>query len=131
MPEENVFAATGRRKEAVARVRLSAGKGAFTINGREVRDYLTRETLVNHAREPLMATELNSQVDVSVRCVGGGIAGQAGAVRLAVARAVAEYNPALRAQLRKGGFLTRDPREVERKKYGQPKARKRFQYSKR
>ena len=129
--EQQNFSATGRRKESVARVELKPGKGKFTINGKQIAAYLTRETLVNHAQRPLEITEMAGKVDV--RCVsrGGGLSGQAGAIRLAVARALDRMNPEFHRSLRQGGYLTRDPREVERKKYGQPKARKRFQYSKR
>lgn len=130
MDQQN-FSATGRRKEAVARVEMKPGKGKFTVNGKQISAYLTRDTLVNHAQRPLEITEMAGKVDV--RCVsrGGGLSGQAGAIRLAVARALIRMNPDFQRSLRTGGFLTRDPREVERKKYGQPKARKRFQYSKR
>jgi small subunit ribosomal protein S9 len=103
----------------------------ITVNGKPIFDYLTRETLVDHAKEPLLATETDSNVDVICRARGGGLSGQAGAIRMAVSRALCAFNPDLRNALRKGGFLTRDARAVERKKYGQPKARKRFQYSKR
>lgn len=121
----------GRRKEAVARVRIKPGKGSFKVNGRELADYLCRSTLVDHATEPLKLTETFGSVDIDANTAGGGLAGQAGAIRLAVSRALIEMNPDLRAPLRKAGMVTRDPREVERKKYGRPKARKRFQYSKR
>ncbi len=131
MQNANVFSATGRRKEAVARVTLTTGNGSFEINGRQVSDYLMRETLVNHAKEPLEATEVAGKVNIICKASGGGLSGQAGAVRLAVSRALALYDPELHSSLRRHGFLTRDPRQVERKKYGQPKARKRFQYSKR
>ncbi len=129
--EQTNFGATGRRKESVARVEMKPGKGKFTVNGKQIALYLTRETLVNHAQRPLEITEMIGKLDV--RCVtrGGGLSGQAGAVRLAVARALMVMNPDFHRVLRSGGFLTRDAREVERKKYGQPKARKRFQYSKR
>lgn len=129
--EQQNFSATGRRKESVARVDLKPGKGKFMVNGRQLGAYLTRDTLVNHAQRPLEATEMLGKVDV--RCVtrGGGLSGQAGAIRLAVARALVVMDEDFQRTLRKGGFLTRDPREVERKKYGQPKARKKFQYSKR
>jgi len=127
----NQFLTTGRRKEAVARVRLQSGKGKFTVNGQELADYLCRSTLVDHACEPLKLTDNFGAVDISATTSGGGLAGQAGAIRLAVSRALVEMNPDLRQHLRKAGMMTRDPREVERKKYGQPKARKRFQYSKR
>ena len=131
MAEKDVFSATGRRKESVARVLLMPGKGAFTINNKEVKNYLTRETLVQHAQQPLVITEMLGKVDVRCSAKGGGISGQSGALRLAISRALVKLNPEFHKDLRKGGFLTRDPREVERKKYGQPKARKRFQYSKR
>jgi small subunit ribosomal protein S9 len=130
MDKEN-YAATGRRKASVARAVITPGDGTFEVNGKEVKAYLTRDPLVAHAKEPLEVCEMDGKVSVSCRARGGGLSGQAGAVRLAVARALAAMNPEFRPALRKGGFLTRDPREVERKKYGQPKARKRFQYSKR
>jgi small subunit ribosomal protein S9 len=129
--EQNRISATGRRKEAVARVQIVPGKGTFVINGHQVADYLQRETLVLHATEPLVKSEMAGRLDIDCRARGGGKAGQAGAIRLAVSRALAMFNPDLRPSLRREGFLTRDPREVERKKYGRPKARKRFQYSKR
>lgn len=129
--EQNVISATGRRKAAVARVRLVPGKGTMTINGKPVADYLTRDTLVDHATEPLEVAALEGTVDVLCDARGGGLSGQAGAVRLALSRAIVMLNAEHRHSLRKGGLLTRDPRAVERKKYGQPKARKRFQYSKR
>ncbi|HVP07299.1 MAG TPA: 30S ribosomal protein S9, partial [Candidatus Acidoferrum sp.] len=100
-------------------------------NGKQIAEYLQRETLVIHATEPLSKVEMLGRLDVDCQTKGGGKAGQAGAIRLAVSRAVILMNPDLRPTLRQGGFLTRDPREVERKKYGRPKARKRFQYSKR
>ncbi len=125
------FSATGRRKSAVARAELSPGKGNFTVNGRDIADHLCRETLVAHAREALTVTDHVNDTDVKCRTSGGGIRGQAGAIRLAVARSLLAKDPEYRTVLRKHGLLTRDAREVERKKYGQPKARKRFQYSKR
>jgi small subunit ribosomal protein S9 len=131
MTETTNVAATGRRKEAVARVEMMPGGGDFTINRRRIGDYLTRETLVQHAVAPLEVTEMKDKLDVRCTTSGGGIAGQAGAVRLAISRALIKLNPEFHRTLRKGGFLTRDPREVERKKYGRPKARKRFQFSKR
>lgn len=131
MIQENTYSATGRRKEAVARVNMVPGSGKFTINGKPYEDYLMRVTLVNHAKAPLVATEMEGKYDIVCRTRGGGISGQAGAVRLAISRALLEIDQELRPTLRSGGFLTRDSREVERKKYGQPKARKRFQYSKR
>jgi small subunit ribosomal protein S9 len=129
--EQSVISATGRRKSAVAHALLKPGKGEFTINGHPVLNYLTRETLVEQAVEPLKATETVGTFDVVCSARGGGLSGQAGAVRLAVSRALCLFNQELRPTLRKGGFLIRDAREVERKKYGRPKARKRFQYSKR
>jgi small subunit ribosomal protein S9 len=129
--EQNNYAATGRRKEAVARVLVTPGKGEFAINGLAIIDYLQRETLVDAARRPILVAELEGQIDVVCSANGGGKAGQADAVRLAVSRALVQMNPDLRKAFRGEGLLTRDPREVERKKYGRPKARKRFQYSKR
>lgn len=129
--ENDHQAATGRRKSSVARVRLASGDGSFTINGHDISEYLKREPLVAHAKEPLIVTEMADKVTVECTTRGGGLTGQSGAVRLAVARALAALNDDLRKPLRQGGFLTRDARRVERKKYGRPKARKRFQYSKR
>lgn len=129
--EQQFYKATGRRKAAVASARLKPGKGDVIVNGKPVLNYLTRETLVNHALEPLKATETEGQLDIVCAARGGGLSGQAGAIRLAVSRALCQFNAELRPTLRRGGFLMRDAREVERKKYGQPKARKRFQYSKR
>ncbi|MCC6348015.1 MAG: 30S ribosomal protein S9 [Candidatus Eisenbacteria bacterium] len=122
---------TGRRKEAVARVRLVAGTGKVTVNGREVRAYLTRDSLVLIALSPLTATNTADKYDVAARVMGGGLTGQAGAIRMAIARALVRRDEALKAQLGRDGFLTRDSRMKERKKYGQPGARKRFQFSKR
>ena len=131
MEDKNTFAATGRRKESVARVSIFSGKGKITVNGKQVSDYLMRESLVEHVKAPLLATDTFGKLDLECKSTGGGLSGQAGAIRLAVSRALVAFNPDYRATLRRGGFLTRDPRAVERKKYGQPKARKRFQYSKR
>jgi len=110
---------------------MTPGNGSFDVNGRQISDYLKRETLVNHAKEPLELTDMAGKMNIICATSGGGLSGQAGAIRLAVSRALALYNPDSRRALRRGGFLTRDSREVERKKYGRPKARKRFQYSKR
>jgi len=129
--EQSIFSATGRRKESTARVRIKPGKGNFTINDRLAAQYLMRETLMQKAQEPMAATDTLGQIDIICRTAGGGLTGQAGAISLAIARALMRLNPELHTKLRKGGFLTRDPRAVERKKYGRPKARKRFQYSKR
>jgi small subunit ribosomal protein S9 len=122
---------TGRRKEAVARVRLLPGKGQTVVNGRGALDYLRRETLVRHAFQALTVANLAEKYDVHVRVMGGGLTGQAGAIRMAVARALVRQDDALKGMLGREGFLTRDSRMKERKKYGQPGARKRFQFSKR
>jgi small subunit ribosomal protein S9 len=122
---------TGRRKEAVARVRLVTGTGIVTVNGRECRAYLTRDSLVLIALSPLAATNNLDKFDVIARVMGGGLTGQAGAIRMAIARGLVRRDETLRAQLGREGFLTRDSRMKERKKYGQPGARKRFQFSKR
>ena len=122
---------TGRRKEAVARVRLVPGTGQTMVNGRIAKDYLRRETLVLHAFQALVVTNLSDKLDVHVRVAGGGLTGQAGAIRLGIARALVRQDDALKALLGREGFLTRDSRMKERKKYGQPGARKRFQFSKR
>jgi small subunit ribosomal protein S9 len=121
----------GRRKEATARVRMKPGTGQFTVNGVPLKDYMCRETLEMLAMLPLVITENSGKFDIRARCSGGGLAGQAGALRLGVARALAKNDESLVPTLRKNGLLTRDAREVERKKYGQPGARKRFQFSKR
>ncbi len=121
----------GRRKTSVARVYLRPGRGEWSINGRPIEDYFPRNFHQQHASEPLNATENAGTFDVKVIVRGGGKTGQAGAVRLGVARALLKVDAEYRAVLRPGGMLTRDPREVERKKPGRPKARKRFQFSKR
>ena len=125
------IAAVGRRKEASARVRLKPGTGVFMVNGKTLEDYLSRDTLVRVVQQVFDVTGTTDKFDIRARCIGGGLAGQAGALRLGVARALFEYDNTLKPKLRGFGMLTRDPREVERKKYGQPKARKRFQFSKR
>ncbi len=127
----NETVAIGRRKRASARVRIKPGSGKFEVNGRPLADYLSRETLVQIAMQPFDATETLGRFDVRARCNGGGLAGQAGALRLGIARALVEDNENLRVALRGAGLLTRDAREVERKKYGRPGARKRVQFSKR
>lgn len=126
-----VYAATGRRKTSVAQVRLSSGTGNVLVNRLGLEEYFPIETYRRDAMLPLEVTKTLGQFDVFVNVRGGGKAGQAGAVRLGVARALVVYNEELRAALRPAGVLTRDPRMVERKKYGQKKARKRFQFSKR
>ena len=122
---------TGRRKEAIARVRLVPGGGRHLINDRAPQDYLKRETLVQTAFQALAATNTAAKFSVVARVSGGGLTGQAGALRLAIARALAREDDSLRGLLGREGLLTRDPRMKERKKYGQPGARKRFQFSKR
>ena len=122
---------TGRRKTAVARVFLRPGKGEMVINQKPVDEYVDGDILKMIIRQPLQLTETADKFDLYVTVKGGGISGQAGAIRHGIARALLEYNPELRKRLKTAGFLTRDPRMKERKKYGQPKARKRFQFSKR
>jgi small subunit ribosomal protein S9 len=123
--------ATGRRKTSVARVRLYPGTGNVTVNGKTAPEYFTRETLVMELNVPLVETQTLDRYDVVARCHGGGKRGQAGAMRLGIARALVKANPDLQTALRRTGLLTRDSRMKERKKYGQPGARKRFQFSKR
>ncbi|HEX8211646.1 MAG TPA: 30S ribosomal protein S9 [Longimicrobium sp.] len=125
------FHAIGRRKTSVARVYLRPGNGAWEINGRTIEDYLPRHVLRQSAQRPLVATENEGKFDVKVNVNGGGLRGQADAIRLGVARALLEVDETNRTRLRPEGLLTRDPREVERKKPGRPGARKRFQFSKR
>ncbi len=122
---------TGRRKEAVARVRLMPGTGKIQINGRPFEEYFPTLTLQTIIRQPLRAVNVDGRFDVLATIVGGGISGQAGAVRHGIARALAEADETLHAALRKEGYLTRDSRMKERKKYGHKRARKGFQYSKR
>jgi small subunit ribosomal protein S9 len=122
---------TGRRKTSVARVRLVRGSGQYTLNDRPLQDYFTTETLQAMVREPFEVTESAGQFDVIARIHGGGTTGQAGALRLGIARALEDEDPEWRAPLKLAGLLTRDPRKVERKKYGLKKARKAPQYSKR
>lgn len=128
---ENGFYATGRRKEATARVWLKPGNGVVMINGRELNDYFGRETSKMVMYQPLEIIEQKGKVDLTVNVRGGGLSGQAGAIRHGIARALCAFNPEFRPALKKAGFLTRDARAVERKKYGQPGARRRFQFSKR
>jgi small subunit ribosomal protein S9 len=128
---ENGFYATGRRKEATARVWLKAGTGAVTVNGRDLDHYFGRETSKMVLFQPLEILEQKGKVDLTVNVKGGGLSGQAGAIRHGIARALCSFNPEFRPALKKAGFLTRDARAVERKKYGQPGARRRFQFSKR
>jgi len=122
---------TGRRKTATARTRLYAGSGGITVNGRSYEDYFPRKTLQMIIRQPLVLAKLADKLDVRVNVCGGGVTGQAEAVRHGISRALLQVDPALRPILKKAGFLTRDARAVERKKYGLKKARKRPQFSKR
>ena len=122
---------TGRRKSAVARVYLSSGKGKITVNGKDFRKYLCRETLANVVLEPLEAIDKIEAYDFNINVKGGGLTGQAGAIRLGIAIALIEENIDYRSLLKSGGYLRRDSRKVARKKYGQPGSRKRFQFSKR
>jgi small subunit ribosomal protein S9 len=123
--------ATGRRKTSVARVYLIPGTGKWDVNGRTLGDYFPRPSLVLHIQRPFQTTDTLGAFDVKAHVDGGGQSGQAGALQLGIARALVEADALHRAKLRAGGFLTRDPRAVERKKPGQPGARKRFQFSKR
>jgi small subunit ribosomal protein S9 len=122
---------TGRRKESVARVRLVPGTGTITVNGKSLDQYFGRETSKMNLVEPLKLVDQMGKMDVFVNANGGGLSGQAGAIRHGISRALSVLNPEWRPALKKAGFLTRDARAVERKKYGQPGARKRFQFSKR
>ena len=131
MAETTQFLGTGRRKTAVARVRLASGNGKIVVNGRPFENYFSTDTLRMMVTEPLTVTETTTKFDVQVSVGGGGPAGQAGAVRHGIARALLKADINYRPTLKADGLLTRDPRMRERKKYGQPGARKRFQYSKR
>ena len=128
---DEMAAATGRRKESTAFVKMYSGSGNITINGLSALDYLKRETLVMIVEQPLQVTESMGSYDIIAKCKGGGLSGQAGAVRLGIARSLLTINETFRQPLRAGGLLTRDPRKVERQKPGQPGARKSFQFSKR
>jgi len=130
MPEIQYYA-TGRRKTSIARVTVSPGDGQITINGKPVQVYFPRETMRMMLRQPIELAGITGKYNVNATVSGGGLTGQAGAVRHGIARAIVEMNSDLRSRLKKEGFLTRDPREKERKKYGQKGARKRFQFSKR
>ena len=129
--EKIEFLGTGRRKTAVARVRLATGNGKITVNGREFENYFPSPAARAVIRQPLLATETADKFDILINANGGGPLGQAGAAKLGIARALLEFNIELRGKLKELGFLTRDAREHERKKYGQKGARKRFQFSKR
>jgi len=129
--ETTIFIGTGRRKTATARVRITEGSGKLTVNGKAFDRYFSHDNFAKQAYAPLLTVELREKIDVTANVTGGGVAGQAGAVAHGIARALQKLNPELRAALKKAGHLTRDPREKERKKPGQPGARKRFQFSKR
>lgn len=129
--DTSVFSATGRRKTATARVRVTEGTGKLVVNGRDFDTHFTHENFSKQAYAPLLTVELRDKVDVTANVTGGGVAGQAVAVAHGIARALQKLNPELRTALKQAGHLTRDPREKERKKPGQPGARKRFQFSKR
>ena len=131
MPETNQNYGTGRRKSATARVFIKAGTGEIIVNKRKFEEYFPNETHRMVIRQPLHLTDSVGKVDILVNVDGGGNAGQAGAVRHGITRALMELNPEFRIRLKKAGFVTRDPRGKERKKYGQKGARKRFQFSKR
>ncbi len=128
---KNVFYGTGRRKKSIARVRLVEGSGVITINGKNIDEYFGTEVLKLIVRQPLTATNTNAKYDVIAKVVGGGFTGQAGAIRHGIARALNEANSEFRPTLKSNGYLTRDPRMKERKKYGLKKARKAPQFSKR
>jgi small subunit ribosomal protein S9 len=131
MAQTQEFIATGRRKTSVARIRLTPGNGKIDINGHSFEDYFPTAPLQNTVLQPLQTAKLVNAYDLSINATGGGIAGQAGAIRLAISRALLQVDPNLRGTLKADGLLRRDPRMKERKKSGQPGARKRFQFSKR
>lgn len=128
---DKTIVATGRRKTSVARVFLKPGKGSLRINNRTLQEYFGRETARMIVLQPFQVTQTAGNFDIEVNVDGGGNSGQAGAIRHGITRALMQFNPDLRTSLKKAGFVTRDPRAVERKKYGRHKARKRPQYSKR
>ena len=125
------WSAIGRRKSSVARVQMASGKGAIIVNKRPIENYFGRDTLKMMLGQPLELMQLKGKYDITVNVNGGGLSGQAGAIRLGIARCIEKINPENRPDLKQAGMLTRDAREVERKKYGQPGARKKFQFSKR
>ena len=132
MPKKSdSWSAIGRRKSSIARVNMSSGKGAFIVNNRPIDNYFGRDTLKMVMGQPLELLQLTGKYDISAKVNGGGLSGQAGAIRLGIARCIEKINPDNRLPLKQAGMLTRDSREVERKKYGQPGARKKFQFSKR
>lgn len=131
MAEKVLYQAVGKRKEAIARVYLKPGKGEIIVNGRPFDQYFGRESSRMIAKQPLELTKLTTQFHINVNAKGGGLSGQAEAIRHGISRALLQFNPETRRELKKEGYLTRDSRVVERKKYGRHKARKRPQYSKR
>jgi small subunit ribosomal protein S9 len=131
MAVQEQWTATGKRKTSIARVRIKPGAGVITVNHRSASDYFTRQSLLMIIRQPLEHVEQGEQLDVEANLCGGGLSGQAEALRHGISRALVRMDPEYRSSLKRGGFLTRDARKKERKKYGQPGARKRFQYSKR
>lgn len=128
---ETHYRATGRRKEAVAKVTLLLGDGKRRVNGKPMQDYFSTENLVTYVEEPFKVTDTANKFDLYASITGGGVSGHAGALRLGIARALVKFDESLRNELKSRGLLTRDPREKERRKYGRVKARKRFQFSKR
>tara|TARA_Y100000758_G_scaffold283579_1_gene232482 strand:- start:260 stop:658 length:399 start_codon:yes stop_codon:yes gene_type:complete len=132
MPKKSEsWSAIGRRKSSIARVKMAIGKGTFIINKRPIENYFGRDTLKMMLGQPLELMQLSGKYDITVKVNGGGLSGQAGAIRLGISRCIEKINPDNRLSLKQAGMLTRDSREVERKKYGQPGARKKFQFSKR
>ena len=129
--KKNAILAIGRRKTSVARVRITPGQGNIEVNNKPLLDYFKRATLKMIIEQPLVVTETLDKYDIHARVTGGGLSGQAGALLLGISRALVKVEDEYKTTLRRNGFLTRDPRMVERKKYGQPGARKRFQFSKR
>jgi small subunit ribosomal protein S9 len=129
--KEMLVTATGRRKESIARIRLKPGTGEFSVNDRTLDQYFGRATSKMLLKQPLEVVEQLGKVDIDINVCGGGLSGQAGAIRHGISRALCKLNAEHRPALKKAGFLTRDSRSVERKKYGQPGARRRFQFSKR
>ena len=127
----NIFTGTGRRKTSTARVRITEGSGKLTVNGRNFENYFSHDNFAKQAYAPLLTVDLREKIDVTANVAGGGVARQAGAVAHGIARALQKMNAELRPALKKAGHIRRDPREKERKKAGQPGARKRFQFSKR
>jgi len=131
MAQENTFYATGKRKNAIARTWIKPGNGDININGRTLEDYFKVYTAKTIISQPLLLTNNQDKFDIKIKVVGGGIMGQAGAIRHGITKALMEFDPDLRSALKRAGFVRRDPRQKERKKYGQKGARARFQFSKR